>query len=113
MPVPDIKRFIAMSVDSSCCLIEWVGLVPIDGLLNLPASFFIIKSPIFSAVVFLPNSSPACEIPDCSAFLANGLTTVLATEDATLLTSFKYCRQLYHCLCANTQIYPALGEKLS
>ena len=54
--------------------------------------------------MFLPNLSPACEIPDCSAFLANGLTTVLVNEDAAY-------RQLYHFLCAYTQIYPALGQK--
>ena len=42
-----------MSVDSSCGLIDCVdGLDGVNGLLNLFASFFIIKSPLFS-VTFL------------------------------------------------------------
>ena len=44
IPDPDIKRFIAMSVDSCQGAIDGVeGLAPIDGLLNLPAGFFVIK----------------------------------------------------------------------
>jgi len=68
-----------MSVDSSR-LTGIFGLV-IAGLLlvNRLAIFFMSKSPLFSTA-FLPNLSPACEIPDCSAFLANGLTTVLSMK---------------------------------
>ena len=63
-----MKRFIVMSIDSSGGLIDGVdGLDRVDGLLNLPASFFIIKSPPFSAA-FLPSLLPACEIPYSSAF---------------------------------------------
>lgn len=66
---PDINLFSITSVDSCCGLIDGVGLVPIDGLLNLPASFFLIKSPLFSAA-FLPSLSPVWEIPDSSAFFS-------------------------------------------
>ena len=48
IPDPDINLFSIIYVDSCCGLID--GL---DGLLNLPASVFTIKSPLFSAA-FLP-----------------------------------------------------------
>lgn len=49
-----------MSVDSSCGVTDVGvdGMDGADGLLNLPASFFIIKSPFLSAA-FLPSLSPA------------------------------------------------------
>ena len=57
IPDPDI-----MSVDSSLGLTDvGVHVDGVDGLLNLPASFFIIKSPLFSAAFSL-SLLPAWEI---------------------------------------------------
>ena len=110
IPEPDIKRFSIMSVDSSCGLTDVGvdGMDGVDGLLNLSASFFIIKSLLFSAA-FLPSLSPAWEIQDCSAFLANGLTTVFPKEDATLLIGLrKLSTMMPFPLCLYTNL-PSFG----
>ena len=63
-----------MSTDSYC-LTGIFGLVVVLLLLNLHANFFNYQITTFFCA-FFPNLSPACEMPDCNAFLANGLTTV-------------------------------------
>lgn len=111
IPDPDIKGFIVMSIVFSRGLIDGVdGLDSVDGLLNLSASFFIIKSPFFSAA-FLPSLSPACEIPDSSAFLANGLTTVLPNAHATFLIGLRILSTIIPLpLCLYTNL-PCFGWK--
>ena len=105
------QTVIVMSIVSSRGLIDGVdGLDSVDGLLNLPASFFIIKSPFFSAA-FLPSLSPACEIPDSSAFLANGLTTVLPNLHATFLIGLRILSTIIPLpLCLYTNL-PCFGWK--
>ena len=58
-----------------------------DGLVDL-CNFVIKKSPDFSAA-FLPSLSPACEIPDSSAYFAIGLATFLKAELNTLFIGLK------------------------
>ena len=58
-----------------------------DGFVD-PCNFFIIKSRDFSAA-FFPSLSPACEIPDSSAFFAIGLATFLKADDARLFNGLK------------------------
>ena len=58
-PLPDIKRFNIISVDSS----SFGVVVFMVGVALAFASFFIIKSPDFSDI-FLPSRSPVFFIPD-------------------------------------------------